>query len=269
LGHVGSRLATLYSPHCELVAYDIKSKTDYPFDELAECDLTMICVGTPQLPNGAADLSSVRAALKDLPTELVIIRSTVPPGTTAQLSSEFDRTLLFMPEYVGETSYIAQDWTLFEQNSHFLILGGEVKSRQVVLDLLMPIHGSMTRILQCSTVEAETIKYMENSYFACKITFVSEFYRFCERMSLDWHLVREGWLMDPRVERDHTGVFNNGSGYGGRCLPKDVRAIIKMGEGVGHRFQLMEVVDRINSRCSAATSFGSEADDEIWPEVIS
>jgi UDPglucose 6-dehydrogenase len=69
------------------------------------------------------------------------------------------------------------------------------------------VLGPTKTYFQCSAIEAEIIKYMENSYLATKVSFVNEFRRICETFGADWHAVREGWLLDPRVEPTHTAAF--------------------------------------------------------------
>ena len=73
--------------------------------------------------------------------------------------------------------------------------------------------------------EAEIVKYMENTFFATKITYCQEMYDLCERVGADWNTVREGWLADPRINPMHTAVFRNDRGFGGKCLPKDTNAM--------------------------------------------
>jgi UDP-glucose 6-dehydrogenase len=87
---------------------------------------------------------------------------------------------------------------------------------------------------------------MENSFFAVKTTFVNEFRNLCEVLEVDWQAVREGWLLDPRVERDHSDAFKKAPGFGGRCLPKDIAAIISHSRDIGGNMPLLEAVQRIN-----------------------
>ena len=95
------------------------------------------------------------------------------------------------------------------------------------------------------------MKYMENSYLALKVTFVNEFYEICRTFGADWHAVREGWLLDPRVERSHTAVFINQRGFGGRCLPKDVNAIAAAAVAAGYTPGLLQEVLASNDRFHA------------------
>ena len=193
---------------------------------MAACDFAVVCVGTPSREDGSAHLDDVRSAIEQLPVERVMLRSTVPPGTTDALTAQTGKTICFSPEYVGETSFSRLRWEAWAQDELFWILGGPPATTRWFAARIAEIHGPEPRLHQTSATEAEIVKYMENSFFAVKVTFVNEFYELCERTGADWFTVREAWLADPRVERDHTAVLPRSRGYAGRCLPKDVDALL-------------------------------------------
>jgi UDP-glucose 6-dehydrogenase len=89
---------------------------------------------------------------------------------------------------------------------------------------------------------------MENSYLATKVSFVNEFRRICETFDADWHTVREGWLLDPRIEPTHTAAFAHAPGFSGKCLPKDVSAIVRAAADAGYDPALLMEVLRSNER---------------------
>lgn len=227
LGHVGRNVRDrLDALGVEVVTYDVADGGGYPRDALAGCDFAVVCVGTPSLEDGSAELDQVRAAVQALPVERVLLRSTVPPGTTEALVEETGKQICFSPEYVGETSFSRLRWEAWAQDELFWILGGDAGTTRWFAARIAEIHGPEPRLHQTSATEAEIVKYMENSYFAVKVTFVNEFFELCERTGADWFTVREAWLADPRVERDHTAVLPRNRGYAGRCLPKDVDALL-------------------------------------------
>jgi nucleotide sugar dehydrogenase len=217
----------------------------YPESELTDCDFAVVAVGTPAREDGSCDTSQVQDAVSQLPTTRVLLRSTVPPGTTAQLARETGKQICFMPEYVGET-YFSQLWSGADAHIPFLIFGGEPSIREYFVDQLLPIVGPDKFLFQCSSSEAELIKYMENAYFATKVAFVNEFYEISRLLKLDWHAVREGWLLDPRVERDHSAVFPSARGFSGRCLPKDLSAIVQIARDAGWQPTLLAAVGESN-----------------------
>ena len=244
LGHVGRNVhQRLRELGVEVVGYDRACDGPYPEAELAGCDFAVICVGTPSRADGSADLEDVYAAVNQVPTRRVLLRSTVPPGTTDALVSHTGKDVCFSPEYVGETRFAGTRWT---SDDLFQVLGGSPEVTRWFAARLAEIHGPEPRLHQCSAVEAEIVKYMENSYFAVKVTFVNEFYELCQRLGADWFTVREAWLADPRVERDHTAVLPRSRGYGGRCLPKDVDAILALAEEIGLPLPLLTATKSAN-----------------------
>lgn len=245
-GHVGSSVIRQLSPRHEVISYDLLDGVPYPTEELAQCDFAMICVDTPSRDDGSVNVANVEAALAQLPTEHVLIRSTVPPGTTQRLAESTGKSICFWPEYVGETAFIGSTWDRFSATEPFIILGGEPEVRRRFADLLLPIYGPETTIFQSTAAEAELVKYMENAYFAAKIIFVNEFRDLSDALGLDWHTVREGWLLDPRVERDHSVAFDAPKGFSGKCLPKDLAGILDVAEKAGSPLRMLSAVQQVN-----------------------
>jgi UDPglucose 6-dehydrogenase len=91
---------------------------------------------------------------------------------------------------------------------------------------------------------------MENAYFAVKVTFVNEFRSICQTFGVDWQTVREGWLLDHRVERDHSAAFADAPGFSGKCLPKDLTAITRAATDAGYDPALLAEVIHINQHLS-------------------
>ncbi len=247
LGHVGRNIRDrLSSLGVDVVAYDRASGDPYPTSQLRDCDFTIVVVGTPPRPDGSADLADVHAAVEAAPTRRVLLRSTVPPGTTDALTRRTGKEVCFSPEYVGESAFSRMRWESWAHDELFWILGGAPGTTRWFAARMAEIHGPEPRLYQCSAVEAEIVKYMENSYFAVKVTFVNEFYDLCQELGADWFAVREAWLADPRVERDHSAVLPRDRGYGGRCLPKDVDAILAVAERLGLPMPLLSATRAAN-----------------------
>ena len=89
---------------------------------------------------------------------------------------------------------------------------------------------------------------MENIYFATKVTFANEMRKVCEAFGADYWMVREGWALDPRVDPMHTAVFPQNPGFGGKCLPKDLNALISAAREVGYEAEFFQEVWRSNKR---------------------
>ena len=235
MGHVGTAMAGLLAPHASLVTYDAADRQDYPAQDLAACDAAIICVDTPAASDESCDTSYVRDAVERVPIAKVLIKSTVPPGTTDLLANITGKQVCFSPEYTYDHPW----WPGGPREVPFLILGGDPLTRRAFIDLLQPVLGPAVTYFQCTAIEAETIKYMENAYLAAKVTFVNEFRHICAAVGADWHTVREGWLLDPRISPAHTAAFTTAPGFSGKCLPKDLSAIIRAATDAGYHPALL------------------------------
>ena len=230
----------------EVVAWDRASGKPYPQAEFRSCQFGVVCVGTPSGDDGAADVSEVVEALSRLPLQRVLVKSTVPPGTTERLVAMTGKEVCYWPEYVGESSYQNPYFASDIDEVPFVILGGEPAVRRWFVDRLQEVLGPTKHYFQCTAREAELIKYAENAYFATKIVFVNELRRLAEAWDADWHSVREGWLLDPRIERMHTAAFENSPGFDGKCLPKDLDALIAAGREAGYTPTMLGAVAASN-----------------------
>ena len=251
VGRVGRAVVELFHDSSDVVAWDIAYGTEYPSAELRSCKFAIICVGTASGADGTPDLSSVEEAVHRVPCQSILLKSTVPPGTTDRLIQESGREICYWPEYVSESRYFNPFFPQHIREVPFVIFGGSASIRRQYIDLLMPVLGPTKNYYQCEALEAEIVKYMENCFFATKITFVNEFRSICEAFGADWHTVREGWLQDPRIERMHTAAFGEDRGFGGKCLPKDLEAIIWASTNVGYTPGLLTEVRASNTRFRA------------------
>lgn len=222
-------------------------------EDARDADLALVCVPTPMRPDGACDTSIVLDVLAQLETELILVKSTVTPGTTACARARTGKRIVFSPEYMGESRY----WTPAEYpsptdpTSHgFVILGGDPQDCSDVADMLLPRLGPATRFRFMGSTEAEIVKYAENAFFALKVTFANELRRICEAADVNYHLVREGWLDDPRVGPMHTAAFRDKPGFDGKCLPKDIAALASYCRMVGHDPVLLDAVIQTNGRAA-------------------
>ena len=246
MGFVGTKMKEILLPFCEIITYDKKQGDCLP-EELRSCDFVMVCVDTPSMPDGSVNICNVEDAIASVPCNKILLRSTVPPGTTAYLVKKYKKIICFSPEYIGESLFVSADWESFYKSKSFMIIGGEPKHIKCFIDDLESIFGPNIHISQMSSAEAELVKYMDNSYFAMKISFVNEFRLLSDKLNLNWHVIREGWLLDPRIERDHTSAFKENPGFGGKCLPKDIRGIIAFAEQNNVSMDLLKAIRDFNA----------------------
>ena len=250
LGTVGRAVSQQFARVADVVGFDPAVNECYPTEALAGCDFAVICVNTPPTDDGTCDTTKVAEAVRRVPVDRILIKSTVAPGTTDRLIADSGKQICVSPEYLGETAFSM--WgTCAQEAVPFVIVGGEPPARTWMIDRLVAAFGPDLTYHGCSAIEAEIIKYMENSFLATKVTFVNEFYEICRAFGADWHKVREGWLLDPRVGRSHSAVFTDNRGFGGKCLPKDVAAIVNAAIAIGYRPRFLDEVLASNGRVQA------------------
>jgi len=246
LGYVGSAFKKLVENHYELVTYDPRFNDTYPEEQINACELAVVCVPTPMAEDGSCDTSIVKAAVTRLANQHILIKSTMAPGTTEKLQHETGKAICFSPEYIGESSYHNPVYTSMK-DTPFLIVGGPKAEREYMFSVFEPVMGPYTHYFGCEAIEAEIIKYMENAFFATKVTFVNEFYEIAQHFGADWHAIREGWLLDERIGRGSSAVFVNKRGFSGKCLPKDINAIVHASESQGYTPNLLKQVIQSNN----------------------
>lgn len=243
-GSIGRFVASVFEPHAEIQIYDPplgkRSQKD-----LIDTDFVFICVPTPALAYGACDTSIVEEIVgASSPRKAMVCHSTIAIGTSERLLEKYKKPFVFVPEYAGESSeHIYRD----PKNISFHILGGYEPAVSDVRALFQTAYGAdITYRIVLPTV-AETVKYMENSFFALKVAFCNEFYDLSQSLGIDYEAVRSAWLLDKRVNPSHTLVTQE-RGYGGKCLPKDISAVCASARTLGSPMELLEAVQKVNVR---------------------
>src|SRR3989344_2070304 len=225
-----------YKRGTNLFCYDT-SPTLGLFDDITQADIVWVAVPTPPNPDGSCNISIVESVVSKLHNKIVVIKSTVPPGTTEYLQKKYpDNMFLFNPEFLTE----AQAWEDFLKPSR-QIVGFTEQSRDValtVLNLLPPSFyqspwASSTYVIRGhSATDAEMIKYLSNVFGAMKVGFANMAYDVCdaikdEGLDVDYERVRDALGADVRIGPAWLDV-SHGSyrGFGGYCFPKDLLAYI-------------------------------------------
>jgi len=127
-----------------------------------------------------------------------------------------------------------------------MIFGGNRISTNYMVDLFTPIMGPYCKFIQTDSVTAEMVKYMENSFLATKIVFCHEFSLIAKNFGVDYRELRELWLLDKRIERGSSAVFNNKLGFDGKCLPKDINGIYHAAKEHGFDSSFLKQVIKTN-----------------------
>lgn len=250
-GYVGRGMERLFAPAFDVVVFDALTQPDERV--LLGSDLILICVPTPATEDGTCSVGALHNAAERAtnlcPDTLVCIKSAVPPGTTDALNAIYGPRFHVSPEYMGELPNFVPAWDYpdpRDARSHDFVIVGGPKAGEV-LNFFQRVLATTARYLACSAIEAELVKRFENAFFATKVTFCNEMARIAAAYGADWHNVRELWLADPRIGRSHTAVFKDAPGFGGKCLPKDLSALISEAEAAGVTPMLLEAVRDTNA----------------------
>jgi UDPglucose 6-dehydrogenase len=245
-GVVGKALARLFGHEAEGADVRVYDKflagmnSAESKDAIQTCDLVFVAVPTPQSPDGSCDVSAVEEVVSWV-NPPICLKSTVPPGTVNRLIEATGKRICFSPEYVGESRW--HPWKGIESHG-FVIVGGEKSVCDLVVRTYQEYLGPLVRYHMTDAKTAELCKYMENTFLATKVAFVNQFYDLALAYGVNFNELRELWLADERVGRSHT-IVTEERGYRGRCLPKDMSAIIRAAKAVGGA-PLLEAVARYN-----------------------
>jgi len=237
----------------------LRAVDDY-FEAVKASEIVFIFVPTPSGPDGSADLSYVKRAAEMVGEalgrlegyRLVVVRSAVPPGTTEGLVKSVvesasgkqcgrDFGLAMNPEFIREGSALEDHF----KPSRVVIGECDKRSGDVLEEFYREFLGGWScPILRVSTYEAEFIKYVSNAFLALRISFINSIARICERLpKCDIRVVAEAVGLDPRIGRHYLSA---GLGFGGSCLPKDLRALIRFAEALGEDSSLFRAAYEVN-----------------------
>ena len=245
-GFVGSAVANGFSAAVGYKA-DVKIYDKDPLrsvntlEEIVETsEVVFISVPTPSNKDGSNNLDILEECLEKVNKiasnincfdAIYLIRSTVVPGTTRGFQEKFPKLkLVFNPEFLTERS---ANFDFISQTR--FILGGSKENTLIVDSLYRDRFGKTVSILNTDFESAEMIKYVCNTFFATKVSFLNEMRILSDKVNANWEDIIEGFLRDGRVGNSHSQVPGPDGkfGFGGSCFPKDIQAIIHFANGIG------------------------------------
>ena len=224
-GFVGEAISFAFSSVAEMYVYDTdSSRCLNDIESVHNCDFVFVCVPTPMFEDGSQDLSYVESSFeKATDGPIYILKSTVLPGTTNILSKRYPNfKITFSPEFLTERT---AKLDMLTQSR--IIIGGESKLTEKV-KTLFDQRFKNKNIIQTDSKTAELIKYMNNTFFATKVSIMNEFKLLCDKIGANWDDALRGFVSDSRIADSHLNVPGDDGkfGYGGTCFPKDVSAIL-------------------------------------------
>ncbi len=256
-------LSPFFEPELEkLLKIGLRKKLiiDTDFSLMKNSDMIFVTVGTPQRSNGSIELSMIKSAVKSIgkilknetKNPIIFIKSTVTPGTMQKIvlpilekesckKAGKDFGLISNPEFLQESTAIRD--TKFP---HVIVLGGyETKYMKKAKKFFSEIHPGVPIVIT-NHQTAEMIKYANNSFLATKISFINQLSNICQNIpGANVDDIAKTIGLDPRIGKL---FLSAGPGYGGSCLPKDMKALINFADEVGIKPTLLNAVEQTNNK---------------------
>ncbi|MGY5148962.1 MAG: UDP-glucose dehydrogenase family protein [Candidatus Nitrosopumilus sp. bin_68KS] len=262
-GKISDGIVPFFEPDLEkTLKKGIKQKLSISneFSDIKDCNIIFVSVGTPQKSDGSIELSMIRKAIiaigkilrENKKKPILLIKSTVIPGTMQNvimpiLEKESGKKagrefgLISNPEFLQESSAIRD--TKFP---HAIVLGGyQTKYMKKMKNFFQNLHPNVP-IIETNHQTAEMIKYANNSFLATKISFINQLANICQSIpGANIDDIAETIGLDPRIGKL---FLNAGPGYGGSCLPKDVKAIMNFSSKSGVSPLFLNAVEKTNQQ---------------------
>ncbi|MBI2338487.1 nucleotide sugar dehydrogenase [Candidatus Daviesbacteria bacterium] len=254
-GIVGQALAYAFSQpdikdKYEIRFYDKYKDTENLESVIAASEFIFICLPTPMKEDESGiDLSIIKEMVKEITKytdntdKIIVIKSTVVPGTTASLEKKHPKSNFAMnPEFLTEANYL-EDFV----NADRTVVGAnnDLTSRRLIA--LYRQRFPLTKIFQTDSTTAEMVKYMANAFLATKVIFANEMYTLCQALGIKYEEVKSMVVADHRIFDSHLDV-TTAKGFGGKCFPKDVVALIGRAKDLGVEPKLLETAWNINKK---------------------
>jgi len=241
-----------------IIFYDKFKKEDFikglrreclPLKDVVEkSEFIFVCLPTPFNSKGI-DLTIMDENIKEVAEltedtdKIIIIKSTVIPGTTRKYAEKYKNCkFCFNPEFLTEANYLED-----AINPDRIVIGADDHKIKLKINGLYRSTFPKTPIYLTDLTTAEMVKYMNNSFLATKIIFANEIYDLCEKLGIKYEEVKEMVLADPRIGKSHLDVTSV-KGFGQKCLPKDIMAFISLYDKLGIDASLLKTVWEKNLR---------------------
>ena len=250
-GFVGNAVYQKFKNYFDILTYDIdetKCNSDFHYIKKG-CDTIFLCLPTPMYEDGTCNTSIVEIMLSQIngygPNKSydIVIKSTVPPGTTEEWNERFKKlNIVFNPEFLTEANAVSD-----YENQSRIILGG-LRPATTRLKRIFTKVFPKAHIIKTGSRHAEMVKYVTNAFLATKVSFANEMYEICQALDIDYDKVIEYAQHDDRLGKSHWAVPgpDGDFGYGGHCFPKDVKALISLANKYSLDPKILNAVDSKN-----------------------
>lgn len=215
-------------------------------DVVESSEFIFICLPTPSSDDGI-NLSIIDENVKKITRltegtdKIIIIKSTVVPGTTRKYSKKYKKNkFCFNPEFLTEANYL-EDFV----NADRIVIGADDDKISLRVTNLYRDRFPQTPVFRTDLTTAEMVKYMANCFLATKVIFANEMFDLCEKLGIKYEEVKKMVVADKRIGKSHLDVTSV-RGFGGKCFPKDVMAMIELYKELGLDVSLLETAWKKN-----------------------
>ena len=251
---VNNRISPIYEEGLEEILTEVNIEASSDYEKMIDSELILICVGTVSNEDGSISLEQVEEATEQIAEvskrkneySVICVKSTVPPGTTEELvipileksgrKKGSDFGVCMSPEFLREGKAIYD----FMNPVRVIIGEYDERSGDMVVNLYKDFNAP---ILRTNLRTAEMIKLASNAFLATKISFVNEVGNICKKLGIDVYEVAKGMGLDDRIG---SKFLNAGIGFGGSCLPKDLKMLIARAREIGYEPTILEGVLNLN-----------------------
>lgn len=256
-GFVGKASRILENEKVTVLSYDKNPALCNPLGttlfDIGSCDIIFVCVPTPMNSDGSVHLNIVNDVVNSIKQikkndSEIIIRSTVPPNTSASLD------VYFMPEFLTEKNY--ENDFINNEIWMFGLVGNEHRDELFKNKIKYIINKACqykkiksNKIEWMSNTEAELVKYFKNAFLATKVSFCNEIAEYCDKINVNYDKVRKMACSDPRIGDSHSYVpgHDGKRGFGGTCFPKDVTGLLNQLKNNDIKSYVLESVIKRNN----------------------
>lgn len=249
-GFVGNAIYQRFKNYYDIFTYDLDvSKCNSSIQRAMDNEIVFVCLPTPMNPDGSCNVSIVDETIDRIfkfgVTKIVVIKSTVPPGTTKTLNEKYPSLeIVFNPEFLTEINAV-EDFN----NTTRIILGGPRKATTTLKRIYSKVFA-YAHIVKTGSTHAEMVKYVTNTFLATKVSFANEIHQICEGLGLDYDKVIEYATLDDRLGKTHWAVPgpDGDFGFGGHCFPKDLNALIYLSKELNTLNDVLCAVSETNNQ---------------------
>jgi len=259
-GFVGNAVYQKFKNYFNILTYDLQARLcNSSYDDIFyKCDTIFVCLPTPMNKDGSCHLGIVETELRDLNekckfestesnavSKTIIIKSTVPPGTTKSWNKKFNKLdIIFNPEFLTEANAV-KDY----ENQTRIILGGPRETTTKLKPLFSKAFPK-AHIIKTDSTYAEMVKYVTNCFLATKVSFANEMFNLCNELNIDYDKVIEYAKFDERLGYSHWNVPgpDGDFGFGGHCFPKDANALVYLGDKLDVDLKVLKAALKTNNK---------------------